>query len=143
MRNQRLFEDLPIKRMMDDFFNTSLGDIIEYGQVSHPKTNIIENENGFEIHLVAPGMSKDDFQLELENNQLIVSAKTQEDDIKDERPKYYKREFSIRSFKPAFQVPVTIDEENIKASYGDGILKIDMPKKNVNENENKKKIEIA
>ncbi len=91
-----------------------------------PAVNIIENELGFRLEVAAPGLQKDDFKLNLENNLLTVSAKTE---TKETTEKYTRQEFGFGSFSRSFTLPNSIDGEQINATYNDGILKVELPKK--------------
>ncbi len=93
-----------------------------------PAVNIIENELGFRLEVAAPGLQKDDFKLNLENNLLTVSAKT-ETKTEETLEKYTRQEFSFGSFSRSFKLPNSIDSEQINAAYNDGILKVELPKK--------------
>lgn len=93
-----------------------------------PATNIMENENSFQIELAVPGMKKEDFKINLENNILTVSSeKTTEK--KEEKENYTKREFHYGSFSRSFTLPKTVESDKIKAAYDNGILKLELPKK--------------
>ncbi|WP_317168457.1 Hsp20/alpha crystallin family protein [Costertonia aggregata] len=75
-------------------------------------------------------MSKKDFDINVENNTLSISAESKtENEEKDENGKYTKREFSFSSFKRSFSLPDSVSDEDIKASYENGILKLSIPKK--------------
>lgn len=113
-------------RDMNDFFNTTSP---TFSNV--PAVNVVENEDGFRIEVAAPGMKKDDFKLNLNHNNLTISGsqenQTEETDKTNE--KYTRREFSYSSFQRTFTLPTSVDGDNIKASYVDGLLKIGIPKR--------------
>ena len=93
-----------------------------------PAVNIKENEKDFELQLAVPGRKKEDFQIEVNENVLTISSETKsEENVENEN--YTRREFSFTSFKRAFSLPETVDEDNIKATYEDGILTFNLPKK--------------
>ena len=95
-----------------------------------PAVNIAENENEFQIELAAPGLKKEDFKINLEQDLLSVSA-----EIKDEKTEadgaktYNRREYSYSSFMRTFTLPETADHAHIAAEYKDGILYIKVAKK--------------
>jgi HSP20 family protein len=93
-----------------------------------PAANIIENEKSFNIEIAAPGMKKEDFKLKLENNVLTISSE-KESENSEETTNYTRKEFMYGSFSRSFTLPKIVETENIKASYDDGILKIEIPKK--------------
>lgn len=115
---------------LDEFFG---GDIFDSPRNmgignSLPAVNVKENDNNFELEVAAPGMKKEDFKIELDNNVLGISSESKSEDV-EEKKKYTRREFSYRSFKRTFTLPGNVDAENIKANYSDGVLKIDIPKR--------------
>ena len=118
--------------LFDDFFNPEIGDWKRQNysstQTTLPKVNIKEDDDGFAVEMAAPGMSKKDFNLELDNNVLTISSE-KHDESKNEDDLYTRREFSYQSFQRSFTLPDTADGEKIKASYEDGILHIGIPKK--------------
>jgi HSP20 family protein len=94
-----------------------------------PAVNILEDENQIQIEVAAPGMKKEDFKVDLENNRLTVSAeKSEERNESNER--YARREFCYSSFRRQFNIPVeTINGDQIQATYKDGILALTLPKR--------------
>ena len=97
-------------------------------QKQFPAVNIKESETNFEILLAVPGLTKEDFIIEIDENVLKVSSELKNnEDSKDE--KYSRHEFNFTSFNRAFTLPETIDEEKIEATYENGILKFVLPKK--------------
>ena len=109
---------------------------------SLPAVNVKEVENGFHIELAAPGLKKEDFKISVHENVLSISAEQkQESEQKEE--KYTRKEFNYSSFKRSFTLPKTIDGEKIQAAYTDGILKIELPKKEEAKAKEPKLIEIG
>jgi HSP20 family protein len=93
-----------------------------------PAVNIKENEKDFEIALSVPGRSKEDFNIDVDKDVLVISSEVKVDDeIKEEN--YTRREFALNSFKRSFTLPETIHTEKIEASYDNGILSFVLPKK--------------
>jgi len=98
-------------------------------KVSHvPAVNISETQDHFHIELAAPGLTKEDFKLNLEKNSLTVSVE-QSSYNTSQNKKYNKREFCYTSFVRSFMIPESADENQIQATYTDGILKVDIAKK--------------
>lgn len=107
-----------------------------------PAVNIKENERDFELELAIPGRKKDDFNIEVDNNVLTISMEDKkEDEVSDEN--YTRREFSYSSFKRAFTLPETVNEDKIDAAYTDGILRFTLPKKEEALPKPKRMIEIS
>ena len=114
--------------VMDELFKDMLGGT-QYINRMVPPVNIKETENAYHVELMAPGMKKEDFNIELDNELLTISSETKSESSTQEEGKYTRREFSHSSFRRTFTLPETVKEEDIKASYQDGILRIDLPKK--------------
>ncbi|MGV0977676.1 Hsp20/alpha crystallin family protein [Empedobacter falsenii] len=111
-------------------------------QNQFPAVNIKENEDSFEILLAAPGLNKEDFSIEIDENILKISSEfKQNEEVKDE--KFSRREFNFSSFKRAFTLPETINEDKIEASYINGILQLVLPKKEEALPKEKRSIQIS
>ncbi len=118
-------------RDMNDFFNTNTSAISNV-----PAVNVVEHQDGFRIEVAAPGLKKEDFKLNLNHNNLSISAyqETQKEEQDNnhrssDREKYTRREFSYSSFQRTFTLPTSVDADRIQATYTDGILKIEIPKR--------------
>ncbi|CRH02293.1 small heat shock protein, putative [Plasmodium relictum] len=110
------------------------------GYKSVPPMDVIDKEKEIEIKMDVPGLNKEDVQINLCNGRLEISGGCQKtDEKKDEEHRYYVRERTQSSFYRAFPLPENACEDNIKATFKDGVLKIGIAKKEVTE---KKKIEI-
>ncbi len=111
-----------------DIFDWSLGKLTEKSTI--PSVNVMETEKSYELELAAPGLDKNNFKVELENDMLIISAqkeKTMED--KDKHGTYTRREFSYESFQRSFQLPERmVEKDKISAKYHNGILHVTVPK---------------
>ena len=117
---------------------------LEKFNVTVPAVNIKETETDFTVELAVPGKKKDDFNVEVNNDVLTISSETKtENEEKANDGKYTRREFSYSSFKRSFTLPETVDEDKIKASYEDGVLRLALPKKEEALPKPKKLIEIA
>jgi len=93
-----------------------------------PAVNIAETENEFHIELAAPGLKKEDFKISLDKDVLSVSVENKTETT-DETKKYSKREYSYKSFVRSFTLPDSVDHAKIEAEYTDGILKLNIAKK--------------
>ena len=93
-----------------------------------PAVNIAETENAFEVALAVPGLKKDDIKISLDKNVLSVSAEIKTETT-DETKKYSKREYNFNSFKRSFTLPQSADSSKIEAAYVDGILTLNIAKK--------------
>jgi HSP20 family protein len=93
-----------------------------------PAANISETADHYLVELVAPGLKKDDFKLNLERNVLSISVE-QRSEHKQEQRNYTKREYSYSAFVRSFTLPEGADENGIHATYVDGVLAINIPKR--------------
>ena len=100
-------------------------------QFASPAVNIKETDKAFEIEIAAPGMTKEDFTIRVDNDEELVIALEKKHENKEEHKgeNYLRREFSYASYHQAFTLPDNIDVENIKATMTNGILGIELPKK--------------
>ncbi len=95
-----------------------------------PAVNVIESENDYQIEVAAPGMKKEDFKIDLDKNQLTISSEKKSEKKNEKKGSYTRREFSYQSFQRTFTIPEhEVDGDNISAKYCDGVLCINLPKK--------------
>jgi len=136
-RNDLLFPALMNEIFKPDWFGGS-----ENYSGTFPPVNIVENETGFELELSVPGRTKEDFNIQIDEQVLTISSETKkEEEVKEEN--YTRKEFSYSSFTRSFTLPETINEEGIKASYNNGILRFALPKKEESLPKPKRLIEIG
>lgn len=93
-----------------------------------PAVNIAETETGFEIELAVPGLKKEDIKINVDKDVLTVASEAKKEEA-TEGKNYSKKEFSFGSFSRSFNLPDSVDQNNIEASYTDGILKLVVAKK--------------
>jgi len=127
----------------DDFFNDTFFNNVNPAACrgTAPAVNVAEEDMAFRIDMAVPGLSRKDFRIDLENDVLTISSDIKENK-EDKKHNYMRREFSYSTFKRSFQLPETIDQENIKASHDAGILTIQLPKKEEVVQKAAKQIEI-
>jgi HSP20 family protein len=94
-----------------------------------PSVNIKETENEFVVEMAAPGMAKEDFKIDLNNNLLTISSEKQAESHTEEGKNITRREFSYQSFSRSFALPAIVETDKITAKYENGILKVTIPKK--------------
>lgn len=92
-----------------------------------PTANISETAKEFKLELAAPGLERKDFNVEVNNHTLKISAEKKEEK-KEDKEGYYRREYSFNSFCRTFELPDNIKEGNIDARYENGVLKVAIPK---------------
>ena len=128
--NGSLFPAIP--SLLDDFFgrdwlDSTMADWRTSGSTL-PAVNVQETNDDYMIEVAAPGMKRDDFKIELDNNVLTISSQ-QEDSHEEKDGNYTRREFSYQSFKRSFSLPQNrVKGDEITAKYVDGILRITVPK---------------
>ncbi|KRT15287.1 Hsp20/alpha crystallin family protein [Pedobacter riviphilus] len=93
-----------------------------------PNVNIYENEAAYVIELAAPGLKKEDFQINLKKDTLSVWAEVKKDETQVAKD-FTRKEFDYSSFARSFNLPDSADGDNITAEYKDGILSINISKK--------------
>lgn len=93
-----------------------------------PAVNIAETDGAYQIELAAPGLAKEDFQLNLEKDILSISVEKQ-NEHEEKGASYSRKEFSYAAFKRSFVLPETADQEAIQANYTNGVLHIEIAKK--------------
>ncbi|MCR5223178.1 MAG: Hsp20/alpha crystallin family protein [Lachnospiraceae bacterium] len=107
------------------------------------KTDVHEHEEGYEVDIDLPGFKKDEIHLDLENGYLSVNASKQLDkEEKNKKGKLIRQERYCGSMQRSFYVGENITEEDIKAKYEDGVLKLSVPKKEAKKIPEKKTIAI-
>ncbi|MBU2973888.1 MULTISPECIES: Hsp20/alpha crystallin family protein [Zobellia] len=120
--------NLAFPSLMNEIFKPDWFGGMENVATSTPAVNIKDNEKSFELDLIVPGRKKEDFNIEVDNELLTISAELKDEkEVKEEN--YTRREFRFSSFKRAFTLPESINVDDIKADYVDGVLKIELPKK--------------
>jgi HSP20 family protein len=131
------FEDLNNLLRFDDVFKD---DFFEDDSLM-PAMNIKEHKEDFEIELAVPGFNKKDFEVDIEEDVLHISGE-REIDNEEKENNYSRREFSYKSFKRSMMLPPSVDlDQEVKASYKNGVLKVKLLKKEeVIEKEHPKKI---
>ena len=121
-----------VDRFFDDFFKAefptwSRRNFSADGSTL-PAVNVQETEDEFKLEVAAPGMSKIDFNVSVDNGVMTISA---EKEMKNENNEngYSRKEFSYQSFQRSFSLPESVDDGQIKAKYNDGILYLTIPKR--------------
>ncbi len=113
-----------------DVFDSILNDTFfsDHMMTKVPAANISESADHFHVELAAPGLKKEDFRLKLERDVLSISVEQVNDDQQQKR-NYAKREYSYSSFVRSFTLPESADQNGIEAKYTDGVLRIDVSKR--------------
>ncbi|MBP6867670.1 MAG: Hsp20/alpha crystallin family protein [Bacteroidales bacterium] len=114
--------------LFNEFFDND--GLVRFVGTTSPAINVIENEKDYQVEVAAPGMTKEDFCIRLDQeNRLIICLEKKTDDSKnDKNGKYLRREFSYSHFEQAFLLPDDILKDKIGAAMENGVLKITIPK---------------
>ena len=132
--------------MLDHFFNDSFLNwpvTTSSNWRNQPAYNIKEEDDRWHVELAVPGMDKNDFKIDLENDMLSIS--TSKSESKHETTDNYKvRQFGYTSFTKSFRLPENmVNEEEISANYKDGVLHISLPKRDDAKTNLKREITVA
>jgi HSP20 family protein len=112
--------------LFNDLFESTVA--TDFRRSSVPNVNIIETDESFKLEIAVPGMKKEDFKINIENDMLTVSSEAKESN-NEKNKKYTRREFSYSSFMRSFTLPEMVDSEKISAVYENGVMTIELPKK--------------
>ena len=115
-----LFNDLPVAFKND--FNKN-------GSNEFTPVNVKETENSYQLEVVAPGFEKTDFKVNVDRDLLTISASKESVKKEGEKEKLIRREYNFRPFKRSFTIDEKIDATKIEASYVNGVLVVNLPKK--------------
>jgi HSP20 family protein len=140
---------MPIRRVQNwlpDVFNDFFtNDWIEKVNVTSPAINVLETETGFKVEVAACGMTKDDFNVHIDEEENLIISMEKKEEKKEEKKnhRYLRREFSYSNFRQTLILPDNADKENITANVENGVLHIEIPKlKEVEIKKQQKPIEV-
>ena len=128
----RRYEQNWLPEIFNDFF---ANDWMTRTNATAPAINVIENDKDYKVEVAAPGMNKDDFKVNVTDDNYLVLTMEKKNESKDEdkKRKYLRREFSSHRFEQSLALPENVNKDEIKATVNDGILTIDIPKVKVAE----------
>lgn len=119
----------PFGELVHEFLGRDIGQFFGSDDVKRnlPNVNILERTEGFELQMMAPGYTKQDLKLSMENEILTISAEQKKEELK-EGERFTRREFLHSAFSRSFRLPESVDAEGIQAEFTDGILRVRIPK---------------
>lgn len=131
-RNGNLINSWP--GFLDDFLSR---DLFDWGSSNFsmagttvPAVNVKETADSFEVEMAAPGMKKEDFKVELNNNVLTISSELKHENEEREAERWTRKEFSYQTFQRSFQLSrEAVDADSIQAKYENGVLQLVIPKR--------------
>lgn len=112
------------RSLSDQFLDLWDGDVMD----TIPSMNIRDEKDHFEVELAAPGMKKEDFNIDLDGNSLTISSE-RETKSDEKEGNYTRREYNYTSFSRSFTLPDSADAGKIDAKYEDGVLRLNIAKK--------------
>ncbi len=107
-----------------------------------PRVNIAETDEEFLVEMAAPGMKRENFNIELDNDLLRISSEVNNTN-EEKRDTYTRKEFSYESFTRSFHLPNSVEADKIKAKYENGLLRLVIPKKEEAKRKPPKAIKIS
>jgi len=125
---------LPLSMLFDDFLNADLynwnNSNYSNTNTTIPAVNIKETAENYEVEVAAPGMTKNDFKVELDGNMLTISSERINQKEESDNERYTRKEFSYQSFQRNFTLQKNVvDTDKIQAKYENGLLRLLIPKK--------------
>lgn len=124
--------DKSFNSLFEDFFTDIpvlyKNDVSESAWKGFAPVNIKETDKNYSLEVVAPGFEKTDFKVNMDQNILTISVE-KKNEVKTENEKQVRKEYSYRSFKRSFTLDEQIDTNNIEANYVNGVLTLNLPKK--------------
>ena len=124
----------PFPMLFDDFLHRDLfgweNTNFAGNNSSIPSVNLKETPEDYVVEVAAPGMTKNDFKIELDGNTLVISSEKSDQNETEESDRYFRREFNYQSFQRTFNLQKdVVDVDKIEAKYENGILHLLIPKK--------------
>lgn len=119
-----------IPSVFDDFFKP-WNEWFDGGKsriMNVPAVNITEQKDRYQVTLAAPGLKKEDFKIDVDGNMLTISSEKEERKEESDK-KFTRKEYNYSSFSRSFTLPGEINQEKIDAQYADGVLKINLPRR--------------
>ena len=119
----------PFSKFVEDLLNTNLGDALENAFIANRAfVNVLESGEAYQLHVAAPGLTKNDFKLEVKEGMLHISV-SGDSQAPAEGIEYRSKEFDFSKFHRAFRLDERVDAEKITAVYESGILTVNLPKR--------------
>lgn len=141
MKLVKFNEPVTFSNLLDEFFTNNLTTMGHERRWSEPLVNISDNEKSYIIDMAVPGKEKEDFDININEKLLTISCEKKEETCKSDN-KYSRQEFCYCHFTRSFKMSDDIDTEHISATYERGILKLVLPKKDIDKSKSMKKISI-
>jgi HSP20 family protein len=124
-----------------DTDNSPFENLFNVRPLTLPSVNVLEKKDKYEISVAAPGLKKEDFNIDLEGDMLTISAE-KETSKEDREDTFTRQEFNYTSFSRSFTLPAWVNKDKIDARYEDGLLFLDLPKTEQAKQENSKHVTV-
>lgn len=129
MPTKRNYNQEWLPSIFNDFFDN---DWMAKANATAPAINVIESDKDYKVEVAAPGMTKEDFNIHLsEDNELVITMekKNEKKEEDKENKRYLRREFSYSKFQQSLVLPDDVEKDKIGAAVNNGVLTIDLPKR--------------
>ena len=126
MPTRKYYNQNWLPSIFNDFFDNNW---MEKENATAPAINVVESDKDYKVEVAVPGMTKEDFNIHLgDENELVISMEKKVENEDKENKKYLRREFSYTKFQQSLYLPDNVDKEKITANVANGVLTIELPK---------------
>ena len=126
MPTRKYYNQNWLPSIFNDFFDNNW---MEKANATAPAINVVESDKDYKVEVAVPGMTKEDFNIHLgDENELVISMEKKVENEDKENKKYLRREFSYTKFHQLLYLPDNVDKEKITANVANGVLTIELPK---------------
>lgn len=126
MPTRKYYNQNWLPSIFNDFFDNNW---MEKANATAPAINVVESDKDYKVEVAVPGMTKEDFNIHLgDENELVISMEKKVENEDKENKKYLRREFSYNKFQQSLYLPDNVDKEKITANVANGVLTIELPK---------------
>ena len=126
MPTRKYYNQNWLPSIFNDFFDNNW---MEKANATAPAINVAESDKDYKVEVAVPGMTKEDFNIHLgDENELVISMEKKVENEDKENKKYLRREFSYTKFQQSLYLPDNVDKEKITANVANGVLTIELPK---------------
>ena len=126
MPTRKYYNQNWLPSIFNDFFDNNW---MEKANATAPAINVVESDKDYKVEVAVPGMTKEDFNIYLgDENELVISMEKKVENEDKENKKYLRREFSYTKFQQSLYLPDNVDKEKITANVANGVLTIELPK---------------
>ena len=126
MPTRKYYNQNWLPSIFNDFFDNNW---MEKANATAPAINVVESDKDYKVEVAVPGMTKEDFNIHLgDENELVISMEKKVENEDKDNKKYLLREFSYTKFQQSLYLPDNVDKEKITANVANGVLTIELPK---------------